>query len=115
MGARLLGLVVTAVLACSLAACGGGDDDEYCAAVKAANADTDTDTDTDTDELSAGAARERIGDIRDAAPDSIQDDWDVLLETFDDPTSIETERLEAAVQAITEFTEDNCDVQAPVG
>lgn len=108
MRTPLLSLAAAALLAAGLTACGGSEDD-YCDAVKAANADGDT------DELSEVDARERIGAISDAAPESIRDDWDVLLAAFDDPTSIDADRFESAVETITAFTEDNCDVQAPVG
>jgi len=105
---RLLTAAAATLLASCLAACGGGDD-EYCDAVKAANAGGGT------DELSAVDARERIGEVRDAAPESIRDDWDVLLDAFDDPTAIDPDRFESAVREITDFTQDNCDVSAPVG
>lgn len=94
------GVLAAALMVPTLSACGGGDSD-FC---DAAPADIDTND--------PAAMRDAIEDVKDDAPDELQDDLDVIVTELDkfeeDPASVDATALTDAADALIAWEEENC-------
>jgi hypothetical protein len=106
-------VIAVAALLCAgmLTACGGGDGSgDYCNTIKDA---------VDNDEsLTEAEGMDLAKKVRDQAPDEVRDDWDALIDAYNsigggdlsdlDPSTLT--KMQDAVDNITKFTKDECDV-----
>jgi hypothetical protein len=85
-----------AISAAALVGCGGEDD--FCG---------DAEDIVGANQIPSG---DQLQELADSAPDEIQDDFQVLADANEDPTSADPAAVEEASANIQSWGEDNCDL-----
>jgi len=127
---KLVVVGIVAALSLTGAACGGDDDDDaggggggdFCEQARALD-------EQDTEDISDEDSLEALRDIRDDAPDELQDELDLLIdigelvvETGDDPEAqaeafaeLDQEELTTASANLTAYLEEECGIAEDSG
>lgn len=104
---RLASLSAVVLLTLGTLTSCGKDSDEFCNQVE--DVDSGDSADSTPEEIQA-----KFDEFANSAPDELKDDFDTLGEIdFTDPASIDpanAEELQQAVDNITEYAQDECDV-----
>ncbi|MFT4187188.1 MAG: hypothetical protein QM621_01245 [Aeromicrobium sp.] len=136
MKIRLLGAAAVLPLS-ALVACGGDATADFCDTMKEAEETFDAEEEVSDEDApeKLDEAGEQLNKLKDAAPDEISDDMDLLVEYSEayldlarvqledgDEAAMEgltklsedfdQEELEAASDSVTEFTEKECDIDS---
>lgn len=99
----MTGVVAAALLVPSLAACGGGDDSDFC----------EYGSDLDIASADSAEVKEELQKAADAAPDEIKDDIQLVVDSLDamesgDMENLDQDGLMEASTNITNWVSENC-------